>query len=115
LPEDLLVELCNDLARRERIQRSLLFFGGSGDVTGHKIGGASRPRLSGRAELDKPLSKTRRLASAGQPRAAVRARSHLFYRNLLIGIDADFASNLHCFFSDLARRKLRVIRQSLGR
>src|SRR5205823_14725909 len=115
LPDDVLVELCNNLARRQLIQRKLLFFGGSGEVNGHKISGDSRPRLSGRAELDKPLSKTRRLASAGQPRAAVPARSQLFYRNLLIGIDADFASNLHCFFGDLARRKLRVIRQSLGR
>ena len=40
-------------------------------------------------------------------------RLEFFYRHLLIGIDADFARNLHCFFGDLAGGKLRVVEQGL--
>src|SRR5271166_3480261 len=40
--------------------------------------------------------------------------SQLFDRNLVIGIDADFAGNLHGFFGDLPRRQLRVLEQRRG-
>src|SRR3954454_24560624 len=64
----------------------------------------SKIRLSGlknRAALD------------GQPRAAVPHKSQFFYRNLLICIDAHFAGNLHCLFSDLTRRQLCMLGESL--
>ena len=54
-----------------------------------------------------------RAALDGQPRAAVPHKSHFFYRNLLIRIDAHFAGNLHCLFSDLTRRKLCMLGESL--
>src|SRR5438552_8370049 len=37
-----------------------------------------------------------------------------FYRHLIIGIDAHFAGNLHCFFGNLTCRKLGMFGQRLG-
>src|SRR5512140_3234465 len=39
----------------------------------------------------------------------------LFYRHLVIGIDAHLAGNLHCFFANLAGCKLRMLGKGLGR
>jgi hypothetical protein len=60
---------------------------------------------------------SRRIQSHG--RETLEDSTHLtlefLYRHFLIGIDAHFAGNLHCLFSDRARGKLRVVSKRLRR
>src|SRR5580700_10770449 len=80
----------------------------------------------GRASRPSRLSEARQLQSsdcrpvcpeafANDHRQTTKDELEFLDRYLLIGIDAHLACNLHGFFGNLARRKLRVLRQRLRR
>src|SRR5438132_876375 len=69
-------------------------------------------RASGvRLQQKHPAAETG-VAEARRPKAEARS-SEFFNRDLVIGVDAHLAGNLHGFLGDLARAELRVLRQRL--
>src|SRR5579884_1020312 len=67
--------------------------------------------VAGRASL---VARFRASGLANDQGPTTNDALQLLYRDLLVRIDAHFACNLHCFFGDLARGKLRVLSECLS-